>query len=164
METIRLTGFMSRQWHHEIDGKKFRAQVYRRAAEMGGTVEIRDDGGAVLDVVQPSAPDGLTGDGPECFADRGAGTPNRAAALMSKSLEIATSSRFWWATYMGWLSRRTPDSERRSTSACDADYAIFESCFRARFGEGPSSGERAAFDESFFLGARDDLSAHIGVP
>lgn len=52
IKTIRLTGFMTRRWREEIDGKKFRSQVRRRAEELaedGSSVEIVDSTGERVD-------------------------------------------------------------------------------------------------------------------
>ena len=52
MKTMQLNGFTSRRWHEGLSGKKFRAQMRRRAEKMGGTddsVEIRDESGSLVD-------------------------------------------------------------------------------------------------------------------
>ena len=51
MQTMTLSGFMTRQWH-SANGKKFRSQVRRRAERQGGdhqSVEIRDADGFMVD-------------------------------------------------------------------------------------------------------------------
>lgn len=52
MKTMQLNGFTSRRWHEGNSGKKFRAQMRRRAEKMGGaddSVEIRDESGKLVD-------------------------------------------------------------------------------------------------------------------
>ena len=52
MKTMQLNGFTSRRWHEGNSGKKFRAQMRRRAEKMGGdddSVEIRDEDGRLVD-------------------------------------------------------------------------------------------------------------------
>ena len=57
MITITLGGFMSRQWHNELGGKKFRTQIRRRACRSGGAeaVEICDGSGALVDYIPSDA-------------------------------------------------------------------------------------------------------------
>lgn len=57
VKTIKLTGFLSRQWQDEQGGKKFRKQIRRRAVgeAAGESVRILFDNGKTADYLPSSA-------------------------------------------------------------------------------------------------------------
>ena len=52
VKTIRLTGFLTRRWAEEIEGRPFRRQVRKQAEELasdGASVEVIDGDGDRID-------------------------------------------------------------------------------------------------------------------